>query len=496
MRVLISLVSVIVAAACTSSSTVEENRSQYVAMNLAAHPDDEDGATMHYLRHAKDVVVHSVIFTRGEGGQNEIGPELYEALGAIRSAETEAAARHLGTQVHFLKFKDFGYSKTAAETFARWGGEDSVTAALVYMIRSLKPDVIFTNHDTVTTGLRRQHGHHQAVGVTAYRAFELSADPTYRVEQLRESGVDLWQPARLFLRRFGSGGPSDAVLPVGDTRPATGESYAAGAAEALGYHASQGMDQFAARVRQIDSMHFSMLRAVDSVKLPLTDLFYELDKPEDRALDITYLIDSGRSKAATFEVDDSLAIPGQVLTVSWKEQPAENMRWEFSGAVDTTTWLSESGIRLRIPDDAAATRPAKIFQYDRRKNHPPIVYAAYGPDSMVPVVAGYLPVEIAAPLYIEPSTSSVRLKPGHNEIGIRLHAFDPNLRDATIETTVTVAGRTVAESAHEVTVGKRGTLLETVPLLLPQTLPSQDYEITLSAGTNQARLMGRAFTTQ
>ena len=69
-----------------------------VVMNLAAHPDDEDGATLAYYRKAENAVAYSVIFTRGEGGQNEIGPELYERLGAIRTDETERAARLLGDE--------------------------------------------------------------------------------------------------------------------------------------------------------------------------------------------------------------------------------------------------------------------------------------------------------------------------------------------------------------------------------------------------------------
>ena len=132
-----------------------------VVMNLAGHPDDEDGRTLTYYRRAKNAIAYSVIYTRGEGGQNEIGPELYEELGAIRTTETERAARILGTQTYYLNFNDFGYSKTARETFDLWGGEDLVTSRLVYLIRKLKPDVLFTNHDTLTPGPRRQHGQHQ-----------------------------------------------------------------------------------------------------------------------------------------------------------------------------------------------------------------------------------------------------------------------------------------------------------------------------------------------
>ncbi|HMB93670.1 MAG TPA: PIG-L family deacetylase, partial [Rhodothermales bacterium] len=198
-----------------------------VMMNLAAHPDDEDGTTMAYYRHAKNAIVHSVVFTRGEGGQNEIGPELYEALGAIRSDETERAARHLGTQVHFLNFSDFGYSKMADEAFELWGGRDRVTARLVYLIRKLKPDVLFTNHDTLTTGPNRQHGQHQAVGIAAYDAFELAADPTYHPEQLEEEDVDLWQPKRLFLRHWRSSESDDVQVPVGEVLASKGISAAA-----------------------------------------------------------------------------------------------------------------------------------------------------------------------------------------------------------------------------------------------------------------------------
>ncbi len=492
MKARTALVLLLIMSACSTRSP-RQDAPQFVAMNLAAHPDDEDGATMHYLRHARNIAVHSVIFTRGEGGQNEIGPELYEALGAIRSAETEAAARHLGTQVHFLNFKDFGYSKTATETFARWGGRDSVIAELVYMIRRLKPDIVFTNHDTVITGPRRQHGHHQVVGLAAYDAFALSADSTYHPDQLLEPGADLWQPARLFLRRFGGGGAYDAGLPVGDIHAATGESFASGAAEALGFHASQGMDQIAARVRQLDTMRFSMLRASDPVSLPLTDLYHGLSPRADRSFDMPYLIDSGRTETASLISDDSIAVPGQALVLSWGNLPADGLRWEFSGALDTTVWLREPGIRLHVPENAVLTRPARVFQYFRRVNHPPIVYAAYDGTGRQPVVAGYLPVEIAAPLHIESRRPSVRLHPGINEIPLQVHVFDRGLQNATIEATVMVDGRVLSDNVLEMALGGRGITGGIIPVSMPAVLPGADFEIILDGGTNQERLEGRAF---
>ena len=92
-------------------------------MDLSAHPDDEDGATLAYYRMKLGVRTYSVLFTRGEGGQNEKGPELYEELGVLRSEETREAGRVLGAEVHFLNFLDFGFSKTATETFRN--GEES-----------------------------------------------------------------------------------------------------------------------------------------------------------------------------------------------------------------------------------------------------------------------------------------------------------------------------------------------------------------------------------
>jgi hypothetical protein len=97
-----------------------------VLMGVSAHPDDEDGATLAYYRMKYGITTYSVFLTRGEGGQNEIGPELYEQLGVLRTEETQQAARIQETEVAFLNFEDFGYSKTATEAFHRWGGKQEV----------------------------------------------------------------------------------------------------------------------------------------------------------------------------------------------------------------------------------------------------------------------------------------------------------------------------------------------------------------------------------
>src|SRR4030095_15864277 len=167
----------------------------FTVLCVAAHPDDEDGSTLTILRRKYGVHTVSLFSTFGEGGQNAVGPELYEELGVIRARETMAAAEVQGSEPHFLGFRDFGFSKSAEETFRAWG-EREVLRSMVLQIRRLRPDAIITNHDT-TSG----HGHHQATGRTVLQAFDAAADPKQFPEQLSLAGV--WQVQRLFVRSRG-----------------------------------------------------------------------------------------------------------------------------------------------------------------------------------------------------------------------------------------------------------------------------------------------------
>ncbi len=172
----------------------------WTVMCVAAHPDDEDGSTLTILRRKYGIHTVSLFSTFGEGGQNAVGPELYEDLGVIRARETMAAAEVQGSEPHFLGFRDFGFSKSAEETFRAWG-EKEILRRMVLQIRLLRPDVIITNHDT-TSG----HGHHQATGRTVLQAFDAAADPKQFPEQLAQAPA--WQVQRLFVR---SRGQADAA---------------------------------------------------------------------------------------------------------------------------------------------------------------------------------------------------------------------------------------------------------------------------------------------
>lgn len=204
-------------------------------MCVAAHPDDEDGATLALYRKKYGYKTFALLSTRGEGGQNEIGPELYEKLAVLRTDEMARAAAITGAELHFLNLPEFGFSKSKEETFRIWG-YDTALERMVRKIREIRPDVIITNHDT-TSG----HGHHRATGQLVQDAFDLAADPTVFPDQIKE-GLKPWQPARLFLRSFA--GRGDYVVDFSQLDPVRGLTYAQIAAQALREHKTQGMGFF------------------------------------------------------------------------------------------------------------------------------------------------------------------------------------------------------------------------------------------------------------
>ncbi|MEP6569415.1 MAG: PIG-L family deacetylase [Acidobacteriota bacterium] len=214
--------------------------STWTVMCVAAHPDDEDGTTLTVLRRRDGAHTVSLFSTYGEGGQNAVGPQLYEELGVIRAHETMNAAKIQGSEPYFLGLKDFGFSKSADEAFKFWG-HDEALRRMVLKIRELRPDVIITHHDT-TSG----HGHHQATGRLIIEAFDAAADPKRFPEQL--SQVKPWQAQRLFVRVFGNtnlgtnSASPDKIFAVDPNQidPVRGTSFAEQALNALQQHATQG----------------------------------------------------------------------------------------------------------------------------------------------------------------------------------------------------------------------------------------------------------------
>jgi len=161
-------------------------------MHATAHPDDENNAMLAlYARHL-GMRVALVSATRGDGGQNEIGPELFDALGILRTEELLAAHQFDGAEQYFTRAVDFGYSFSPEETFEKWGRQE-ILGDFVRHIRTLRPDVM------VTLGVDGTGGgqHHQASGVIAAEAYKAAADPAQFPEQIK-AGLRPWQVRKLY----------------------------------------------------------------------------------------------------------------------------------------------------------------------------------------------------------------------------------------------------------------------------------------------------------
>ena len=163
------------------------------ALYLAAHPDDENTRLISYLSNEVKARTVYLSLTRGDGGQNLIGPELRELLGVLRTQELLGARGVDGGEQRFTRANDFGYSKHPDETFSIWD-KDNVLADVIWNIRQLKPDVIINRFDHRSPG--RTHGHHTGSAMLGFEAFDLVNNPNVFPEQLKNT--ETWQPKRLY----------------------------------------------------------------------------------------------------------------------------------------------------------------------------------------------------------------------------------------------------------------------------------------------------------
>ncbi len=169
-------------------------------MYATAHPDDESNEVLAlYARHF-GMRVALVTATRGDGGQNEIGTELFDALGILRTEELLAAHRFDGAEQYFTRAVDFGYSFSTQETLEKWG-HDEILGDYVRHIRTIRPDVLLTLSPDGDGGGQ----HHQASALLAAEAFRAAADPTRFPDQIRE-GLRPWQVRKLYRPLTGLGG--------------------------------------------------------------------------------------------------------------------------------------------------------------------------------------------------------------------------------------------------------------------------------------------------
>lgn len=214
-------------------------------LHTAAHPDDEANPLLVMLNRGRGLRTGLLTLTRGGGGQNEIGDELFEALGIIRTEELMSMHGYDGAYQYFSRAADFGYSFSVEETFERWGKEE-ILDDTVRVIRQFRPDVIVTLPTQGTGGGQ----HHQAAARLTVEAFRAAADP-HRFPEHLEQGLHPWQAKKIYERyRWAGGGSADRPderpivhLETGVIDPLLGRSYLQIGLQARSYHRCQGMEQ-------------------------------------------------------------------------------------------------------------------------------------------------------------------------------------------------------------------------------------------------------------
>ena len=233
-------------------------------MQVTAHPDDEDGGMLTLEARGKGVSTMLMTLTRGEGGQNKLGSNLFDVLGVLRTLELLASDRYYGVEQRFSRVADFGYSKTPEETFQKWQGHDIALADMVRVIRTFRPDVLVARFSGTD---RDGHGHHQASAILTREAFRAAAMRSGFPTKLRP-GCDPWQPKKLYIGNVcGFGAMTcDAAnytvrLNTGVVDPVLGTSYIQFAMKGLRHQLSQG----AANWTVEPGDRFTFYKLVDSV---------------------------------------------------------------------------------------------------------------------------------------------------------------------------------------------------------------------------------------
>lgn len=272
---------------------------------LAAHPDDENTRLIAWLENEKKVRTAYLSLTRGDGGQNLIGTEKGDALGVLRTQELLEARNEDGGEQFFSRAKDFGYSKTADETFQKWNKEDILWDA-VWVIRKFQPDVIITRFPADERG---GHGHHTASAIIAEEAFKLAADSSVFPDQLKY--IDAWKTKRILwntsvwwdrqLPEKAAKADDYVKVDIGDYNETLGLSYSEIASDARSQHRSQGFGSARSRGSQIEYLKHTAGEQAES------DLFEDIDLSWDRIEGGEKIEEQIQSVIENYQIEDPTA---------------------------------------------------------------------------------------------------------------------------------------------------------------------------------------------
>ncbi|MCO4101454.1 MAG: PIG-L family deacetylase [Gemmatimonas sp.] len=328
-------------------------------LTVAAHPDDEDTPVIAWLAKGRHVETAYLSLTRGDGGQNLIGNELGEALGAIRTQELLSARRIDGATQYFTRAYDFGFSKNAEETYQHWP-KDTILGDVVRVVRAFRPHVVIGFFSGTP---RDGHGHHQVSGLLAREAYDLAGD-TVRFP-VKDFGLP-WTPQKFYrsARQF----PDSASLRVntGEYDALLGRSYFEIAAESRSQHKSQGfgvlqrkgvmwgyLSREASRVGPADARtERSLFDGIDTTWAPLRA---QLGVPMQAVLDSALM--SVREARATYRADaPSAVVP--ILAQALRQFRTVRATWRSGPPLLITGRVGSPSSVARRPVDAA---PAALW---------------------------------------------------------------------------------------------------------------------------------------
>ncbi len=237
-------------------------------LHTAAHPDDESTEMLAYCARKEGARAAYLSLNRGDGGQNGIGPELWEGLGVLRTEELLASRKIDGAEQYFTRAMDFGFTRSPEETLQKWNKEE-VLGDMVRVIRRMRPLVVVNGFSgTAADG----HGQHQVAGMLTPEAIKAAADPTRFPEQIK-AGLPPWQVLKFYARRFGQGqqGPR-AEFDAGAHDAVIGRSYAEIAADGRSRHRSQDFGQVQPRGTFVRSFpRLATFGALAEAKLPAVE---------------------------------------------------------------------------------------------------------------------------------------------------------------------------------------------------------------------------------
>ncbi len=320
---------------------------------FAAHPDDENTAFIAYMANEKLYNTSYLSLTRGDGGQNLIGPEIREHLGMIRTQELLQARRIDGGKQYFTRANDFGFSKSSEETFTIWD-KDKVLADAVWVIRNTRPDVIVTRFPP---DARAGHGHHSASSLLAEEAFDAAGDPSRFPEQLKY--LQPWKAKRLlwnlgvwsFSSREELLKHAEGFLKVdiGTYNARLGKSYGELSAESRSMHKSQGFGSLSTRGSTIE--YFQHTKGEKAT----ADLFQGVNTSWARVKGGQEVEKAVKSLIQRFKVSDpSLSVP-DLLAVKKQLTRLPDGYWKSVKLAEADQLLKEL---LGLYLEATAQRPA------------------------------------------------------------------------------------------------------------------------------------------